>query len=319
MLGAVLCTQFGQAVGKSLFDTVGPPGVVALRLGMAAALLLLLHRPRLPRDRSELRLVLGFGTAIAGMNLIYPAMSRLPLGLASSLQLLGPVALALLTSRRAREAGCALLAGCGVWLFHSHGATAFPPAGVLLALASGASMALYLVLSSRAGARSADGGPLALAVAWAAVLTVPLGVADSGGALLAPEVLLTGLAVAVLSAVLPYSLELAALRRLPTGTVGVLTSLEPAVAGVAGTVVLGEHLLPVQWLALGCVSTASAGMVVRRRPPGGAPGSARAGSYGRGRAYGHGLRGRAYARWRTVTPRSPADRAEPPPARPGSR
>lgn len=265
MLGAVLSTQFGQAVGKSLFGTVGPPGVVALRLGMAAVLLLLIHRPKLPRDRSELRLVLAFGTAIAGMNLVYPAMSRLPLGLASSLQLLGPVTLALVTSRRAREAGCALLAGCGVWLFHAPGGTDFPLAGVGLALASGVSMALYLVLSSRAGARRTGGGPLALAVAWAAVLTVPLGVADSGTALLDGRLLLTGLAVAVLSAVLPYSLELASLRRLPPGTVGVLVSLEPAVAGVAGTVVLGEHLHAVQWLALGCVSAASAGRVFRSR------------------------------------------------------
>lgn len=263
MLGAVLSTQFGQAVGKSLFGTVGPPGVVALRLGMAAVLLLLIHRPKLPRSRSELRLVLAFGTAIAGMNLVYPAMSRLPLGLASSLQLLGPITLALVTSRRTREAACALLAGCGVWLFQAPGSTDFPLVGVGLALASGASMALYLVLSSRAGARSTGGGPLALAVAWAAVLTVPLGIAESGTALLDRRLLLTGLAVAVLSAVLPYSLELASLRQLPPGTVGVLVSLEPAVAGVAGTVVLGERLHAVQWLALGCVSAASAGMVTR--------------------------------------------------------
>ncbi|MFI8993320.1 EamA family transporter [Streptomyces sp. NPDC053542] len=264
MLGSVLSIQFGQALGKQLAGAVGAPGAVALRLGLAAVLLLLLYRPSLPRSRTDLLLVLGFGTAIAGMNLIYPALLFLPLGLASALQLLGPVTLALLTSRRLRDGGCAALAGCGVWLFHAPGGSGVPLAGVLLALAAGASMAAYLVLSGKAGSRSAGGGPLALAVTWAAVLTVPLGIADRGAELLAPRVLVTGIAVAVLSAVLPYSLELAALRRLPTRTVGVLTSLEPASAGLAGVLVLDEHLNVVQWAALACVGAASAGAVVRR-------------------------------------------------------
>ncbi len=264
MLGSVLSIQFGQALGKQLSGSVGAPGAVALRLGLAAVLLLLLYRPPLPRSRTDLLLVLGFGTAIAGMNLIYPALLFLPLGLASALQLLGPITLALLTSRRLRDVGCAALAGCGVWLFHAPDGSGVPLAGVLLALAAGASMAAYLVLSRKAGSRSAGGGPLALAVTWAAVLTVPLGIADRGAELLAPRVLVTGVAVAVLSAVLPYSLELAALRRLPTRTVGVLTSLEPASAGLAGVLVLDEHLNLAQWSALACVGAASAGAVVRR-------------------------------------------------------
>ncbi|WP_367047616.1 EamA family transporter [Streptomyces sp. Je 1-332] len=270
MLGSVLSLQFGQALGKQLADAVGAPGAVALRLGLAAVLLLLLYRPSLPRNRTDVALILGFGTAIAGMNLIYPALLLLPLGLASALQLLGPITLAVLTSRRWRDAGCALLAGCGVCLFHVPHGAGFPLPGVLLALAAGASMAAYLLLSKKAGARSVGGGSLALAVSWAAVLTLPLGVADAGTELLTPRNLLLGIALAVLSAVIPYSLELAALRRLPVRTVSVLTSLEPASAGLAGVLVLGEDLGVPQWLALACVGAASAGVVAPRQTPVGA-------------------------------------------------
>ncbi|MFC8822835.1 EamA family transporter [Streptomyces rochei] len=264
MLGSVLSIQFGQAIGKQLAGTVGAAGVLALRLGLAAALLLLLHRPALPRSRTDIGVILGFGTAIAGMNLIYPALTLLPLGLASALQLLGPITLALLTSRRVLDAGCAVLAAGGVWLFYTPSGARFPLGGVLLALASGACMAAYLLLSKQAGTKSTGGGALALALAWAAALTVPLGMMQQGTHLLSPRILLTGLVVAVLSAVLPYSLELAALRRLSARTAGVLASLEPASAGFAGVLVLDEHLRTAQWAALACVGTASAGTVIRR-------------------------------------------------------
>lgn len=267
MLGSVLSLQFGQALGKQLADAVGAPGAVTLRLGLAALVLLLLYRPSLPRTRTDVALVLGFGTAIAGMNLIYPALLLLPLGLASALLLLGPITLAVLMSRRWRDLAWAVLAGCGVCLFHVPHGAASPLPGVLLALAAGAAMAAYLLLSKKAGARSAGGGPLALAVTWAAVLTLPLGVADAGSELLAPRVLLLGTALAVLSAVVPYSLELAALRRLPVRTVSVLTSLEPASAGLAGVLILGEDLSVVQWLALACVGAASAGVTASGRAP----------------------------------------------------
>ncbi|MCC5031813.1 EamA family transporter [Streptomyces sp. WAC 00631] len=265
VLGSMLSIHFGLAVGKQLFDTVGPMGVVALRLGLAALLLLLLHRPALPRTRADVLLVLAFGTAIAGMNLVYPALRYLPLGTASALQLIGPVTLALLSSRRTADLALAALAGLGVWLFHLPGGAGLPLPGVLLALASGASMACYLLLSRQAGARSAGGAPLALAVAWSAVLTVPFGAVESGTALLATRALAVGALVAVFATVLPYSLEMAALRRIPPRTVGVLQSLEPVSAGLAGAVLLSEHLVPVQWLALGCVGAASSGTVLRVR------------------------------------------------------
>ncbi|MCV2457757.1 hypothetical protein OEB94_00350 [Streptomyces sp. ICN988] len=160
MLGSVLSIQFGRAVGKQLSDTIGASGTVALRLGPAAVLL---YRPSLPSSRTDAGVILGFGTAIAGMNLIYPALTLLPLGMVSALQLLGPTTLALLTSRRLLDAGCAVLAGGGVWLFYTPHGVRFPLDGVLLV--SGACMAIYLLLSKQAGARSTGGGALALALA----------------------------------------------------------------------------------------------------------------------------------------------------------
>jgi inner membrane transporter RhtA len=273
VLCSVLSVQTGQAIGKHLFDTVSPATVVALRLGMAAGLLLLVHRPTVPRRWRELRTVLGFGTAIAGMNLIYPALSYLPLGMATTLQLLGPITLALATSRRPLDLALAATAGVGVWLLHTPAGVDYPLVGILFALASGASMVAYLLLSKRAGTGTTNAAPLALALTWSAMLTLPFGITDSGTALLSPRVLLIGAVVAVLSAAVPYSLELAALRKLPPRTVGVLQTLEPASASLAGMVVLNEHLHALQWLAIGCVSAAATATVIRtpnhpQEPPG---------------------------------------------------
>jgi threonine/homoserine efflux transporter RhtA len=267
VLGSVVSVQVGQAVGKQAFGLLTPGGVVTLRLGFAALVLLAIWRPRVPTDARSLGLVVAFGTAIAGMNLIYPAMAHLRLGVATSLQLLGPLTVAVAGSRRPRDAAWALLACAGVFLIG--GGTdggPLPLAGVLPALGSGAAMGLYLLLSRQAGAASRTGGTLALAVTWAAVVSLPFGIPASGGDLLRPHVLAAGLAVAVLSAVLPYSLDLAALRRLPPRTVGVLESLEPVVGALAGLVLLAEVLGPAQWLAVGCITAASAGAVASARP-----------------------------------------------------
>jgi len=172
---------------------------------------------------------------------------------------------ALAGSRRPRDAAWALLAGAGVLLIGGWaGGGPLPVAGVLLALGSGAAMGCYLLLSRRAGA--ADSGTLSLAVAFAAAVSLPFGVSASGADLLRLPVLAVGLLVAVLSAVLPYSLDLAALRRLPPRTVGVLVSLEPVVGALAGLVLLAEVLDSRQWVAVGCITAASAGAVATTRP-----------------------------------------------------
>jgi inner membrane transporter RhtA len=264
VLLSVVSVQVGHAYGKHLFGQAGPLGVATLRLTLAAAILLALWRPRVPRDASSAVLVAGFGCAIAGMNLIYPALQHLPLGVATGLQLTGPLALALVVTRRKADLAWTVLAVAGVALFYAPGAS--PPSlpGVLLSLASGAAMAAYLLMSRRAGARATDGSLLAWAVGFAAVLLLPFGAVESGAALLDPGLVCLATGVAVVSAVLPYSLDLSALRRLPPRVVGVLESLEPAVAGLAGLLVLREHLAVPQWAALACVSLACIGVVLTR-------------------------------------------------------
>jgi inner membrane transporter RhtA len=270
VLGSVISIQVGQAIGKQTFGLVAPAGVVTLRLGFAALLLLGFWRPRLRTDARSIGLVLAFGTAIAGMNLIYPAMQHLPLGVATSLQLLGPLAVAVAGSRRLRDVTWAALACAGIFLIGRSGeAGPLPTTGVLLAVASGAAMGAYLLLSQRAGSATRGGETLALAVTWAALISLPFGIDASGGELLQPQVLTAGLAVAGLSAVLPYSLDLAALRRLPPRTVGVLESLEAVVGALAGLVLLAEVLDTTQWLAVASITAASAGAVgtTRREGP----------------------------------------------------
>lgn len=262
MLASVLCVQFGQGFGKQLFTQVGPASVVALRLGFAALMLLALYRPtRL--TRGDLLLYLAFGTAIAGMNLSYHAMAHLPLGITSALQMTGPLTVAIFGSRRPTDLGFAVLAGLGVWLCCEPHAGPVSKSGILLALGSGAAMGSYLLLSQRTGAHSTGGSGLAVAVGWAAVVSVPFGMAASGPTLFQPQVLLAGAGVAVLSAVLPYSLELAALRRLPARAVAILVSLEPAAAALAGVVVLSEQLSMLAWIGIGCVTATATAVTAR--------------------------------------------------------
>ncbi|MEU9023095.1 EamA family transporter [Actinomadura sp. NPDC048394] len=263
ILGSVVSIQAGQACGKGMFAIAGAAGVVVLRLGFAAAVLLLVRRPPPPRGSAGLALALG--AAIAGMQLIYPAMQRLPVGAASAFQFLGPLTLALVRARRPADLLWAALAGAGVFLMHAPGGAPLSASGVVLAVASGACMAMYLVLNKRAGAR--PGSTLTWGVVVGAVLVLPLAPA-AGGALLRPGVLAAGLGLAVLSAVLPWSLDQAALRRLPERTVAVMVSLEPAAGAAAGLVLLGEHLAWPQWLAIACICTASTATALGRRERG---------------------------------------------------
>ncbi|MEV8022049.1 EamA family transporter [Streptomyces sp. NPDC086554] len=269
----MVSVQTGQALGKQLIGVVGGPmGAVGLRLSLAALLLLMVWRPsrtrrtrRLPADRESRLLILAFGTAIAGMNLVYLAMERMPLGVAMTIQLTGPLAVSLVTSRRPRDAMWGLLAAAGIACFMLPGSSSSDPlsmTGLAFAVAAAVSMGAYLLLSQRAGARMSGGEPLALAVLWAAFLTLPFAVAQSGTTrLVQPQALALALLVALLSAALPYSLELTALRRLPAGVVGVLQSLEPVAAGLAGLLLLGERLSTLQWFAIALITTASVGAV----------------------------------------------------------
>ncbi|MDX3193955.1 EamA family transporter [Streptomyces sp. MN03-5084-2B] len=267
VVAAVLSVQFGGAVATLLFPRVGVDGAVTLRLTIAALVLLAACRPRVRGYQcSDWLLIGGFGVALAGMNtLFYRAIELMPLGPAVMLEVLGPLVLSVVTARRAASWLWACLAGAGVTLLNSTGFDRLDPAGAGLAVAAGAMWAGYILLSARAGQRFPKADGLALAMVAAAVITLPLGAGSAMAAVASPAVLAMGFAVALLSSVLPYTFELLALRRMSTTTFAVLMSLGPAVAALAGLVILHQHLTIVESLAIALVIAADIGAV--RTPP----------------------------------------------------
>jgi inner membrane transporter RhtA len=259
VLLGVVSVQVGSALAKHLFDAVGSFGTVALRLFFAAVVLMLLWRPSLRLPRRTWAVVLGYGVTLGLMNLcFYLALARIPLGIAVTTEFLGPLAVALAGSRRWLDALWALLAAGGVVLLMEGGGD-LDPVGLLFALAAGTCWGLYILVGAALGRHTTEGHGLALGMAVAALVAVPFGVADSGTALARPWILLAGLGVALLSSVIPYSLDLEALRKVPPHVFGILMSLEPAMAALIGLVVLQESLHWTQWIAVLCVVAASAG------------------------------------------------------------
>jgi inner membrane transporter RhtA len=259
VLAGIVSVQIGAALATELFAATGPAGAVSLRLGFAGVVLLLFWRSSLRIGWRALSVVLGYGAVLALMNLsFYEAISRIPLGMAVTIEFLGPLAVALAGSRRWIDPVWAVLAGSGVLLL-TRSAGTVPWTGVVLALGAAACWAGYILLGAKLGEKTSGGGGLALAMAFGGVLMAPIGIAGAGTALLHPVVLLTGFGVAMLSSVLPYSVELEALRRIPPRVFGVLMSLEPAVAAVAGLIVLGQAMNPAEWAGIACVVAASAG------------------------------------------------------------
>ncbi len=269
-MGAVLSVQVGAAVATTLFDELGPSGTVLLRTGFAAVILVAIWRPKVPRGASgPLRDAVMLGIVLAGMNLsFYAALDRIPLGIAVTLEFTGPFAVAVAGSRRASDLVWVALAAGGIVLLSPGVHGSLDGLGVALALLAGGFWAAYIVLAARVGRGFSGGQGLALAMAVAAVVLVPVGVAGGGGGALGhPGVLAVGLAVAVLSSAIPYSLELEALRRLRKGTFGVLMSLEPAVAALVGLAVLGQGLSATEAVAIALVVAASAGALGATRAP----------------------------------------------------
>ncbi len=263
VLAGGISVQFGGALAVTLMPRAGALGVVALRLLVAAVVLLLVCRPRLRgHSRTDWGTVIVFGITMAAMNgLFYQSVARIPLGAAVTLEVLGPLALSVLSSRRAVNVIWAGLALAGVFLLGGGGFDSLDPIGVAFALGAGAMWAAYIVFSARTGRRFPQADGLALAMAVGAVLFLPLGIAESGTKLLDPVTVGLGAAVAVLSSVLPYTLELLALRRLPAATFAILMSLEPAVAATAGFLILDQSLTAPQALAVALVIAASMGAV----------------------------------------------------------
>ncbi len=269
MLAAVSSVQFGGAFAKTLFDEAGPGGTVFLRVLFAAIVLAVLWRPRLAgRSRADWRLIAAYGFVLVAMNLsFYEALDRIPLGIAVTFEFVGPLGVAIAGSRRALDLVWVALAAAGIVLLSDFGTADLDGLGVALALLAGGFWAAYILLAARVGRAFPGGEGLALGLMVGAVLLAPVGVADAGADLFGPEVLATGLAVAILSSAIPYTLELEALRRMPQGVFGVLMSLEPAAAALAGFIVLGEGLATRELVAIGLVVTASAGAARNARVP----------------------------------------------------
>ncbi len=260
VLIGILSVQLGAAIAKDLFDVVSPTGMVWLRLVTSALVLGLLARPALRgRTRDDWLVVIAFGVTLGVMNwAIYQSFARIPLGIAVTIEFVGPLTLAVIGSRRPRDLLWVGLAAVGVLLLGLQPADVNLP-GVLFALLAGAAWAAYILLSARTGTRWPGLDGLAVASVVATVLLTPLALGGTGAGLLDPTVLALGAAVGLLSSVIPYSCELTALRTIRPATFSILMSLEPAAAALAAILVLGEFLSGLQWLAVACVVAASIG------------------------------------------------------------
>jgi inner membrane transporter RhtA len=266
-LGA-FSVQFGAAIATRIFDRVGPAGAAALRIGIAALVLGAVARPRWRSFASrDLMVAVAFGLVLAAMNLcFYESIARIPLGVAVTIEFSGPLALALVGSRRWLDLLWAGLAGFGVALFTSGGTHRLDPVGIMFAFLAGAGWIGYILLSKETGRRFNTRTGLSIAMSSGALLLLPLGLAAGGASLFQPYVLALGAAVAVLSSLVPYSLELIALRQVTPRAFGVLLSMDPAVAATAGFVLLGQHLTARELVALALVSLANLGNALAGRP-----------------------------------------------------
>ena len=278
--GAV-SVQFGAAVATKLFGRVGAGGAVTLRLVIAAVVLqcvVLANRarsarpaandgPRSDRPHSDWAVATAFGLVLAAMNLsFYEAIARIPLGVAVTIEFSGPLAVALIGSRRWADGLWAAAAGTGVALLATGAGRHLDIAGLGFALLAGAFWACYILLNKETGRRFESLKGLAWAMTVGGLAVLPFGLADGGTMLVRPSILALGASVAVLSSVIPYSLELLALRQVTPRAFGVMMSADPAVATAAGFIVLGQHLTFQEWVALALVAGANLGNVLAGRP-----------------------------------------------------
>ncbi|GAA4200635.1 DMT family transporter [Streptosporangium oxazolinicum] len=263
VLLAIMSVQVGAGFAKDLFSQLPPSAVVFLRIATGALIMGLVVRPRLRGlSRADIGAGVAFGVTLGVMNLsFYEALARLPMGIAVAIEFLGPLGVAVAASRRRLDLLWVALAGSGVVLLApwGSGASRINWAGIAFALVAAICWAGYILLSASVGRRFPGTSGLALAMIVSCVLVAPAGIASGGTDLLQPELLLIGLGVGLLSSVIPYSIELEALRRMPKRVFGILMSLEPAMAALVGLVILGEVLQVREWAAIGCVVIASVG------------------------------------------------------------
>jgi len=260
VISGIVSVKVGAAIAKNLFDLVPPTAMVWLRLITSAVILLLVAQPRLAgHSGRDWLIVLGFGVSLMTMNwAIYQSFARIPLGIAVTIEFLGPLTVAVIGSRRFADLIWVVLAGIGVALLGVSRAS-LTLAGVGFALLAALGWAFYILLSAQTGRRWPGISGLAIASMVGAIALAPPAIVEAGNQMLNSTVLMLGLAIGLLSSVIPYSFELIALRRIPPRVFSILMSLEPAVAALAAMILLGEFLSLVQWLAMACVVIASIG------------------------------------------------------------
>ena len=260
VVSGIISVQVGAAIAKDLFDQIPPTAMVWLRLITSAVILLLVARPRWAgHSGRDWLIVLGFGVSLLTMNwAIYQSFARIPLGIAVTIEFLGPLTLAVIGSRRLVDLIWVALAGAGVALLGLSRAT-LTIAGVGFALLAAVAWACYILLSAQTGRRWSGISGIAIASMVGAIALAPPAILEAGSVMLDSTVLALGVAVGLLSSVIPYSFELIALRRIPPRVFSILMSLEPAAAALAAMIVLGEFLTLTQWLAMACVVIASIG------------------------------------------------------------
>ena len=264
VLMAILSVQAGAAIAKGLFPVVGAAGAAGMRIGLSALMLLAAFRPPLRRLRAaQWRAVVPYGVALGAMNfLFYLALARIPLGLCVTLEFVGPLLLAVVGSRRALDVVWVLLAAAGIALIAPWGGHGIDLLGGLFALLAGGCWVGYIVLGGQVSRVLPGGEAVAIGMLFAALTVLPFTLASGGLTLVTPSLLGAGLALALLSSAVPFSLEMNALRLLPARSFSILMSLEPAVAALCGLVFLQERLMRTQWLAIGLVVAASVGATV---------------------------------------------------------
>lgn len=266
VLGSLISVNLGAAVAKTLFASLGVFGVVAIRVGLGAVILLVVRRPwRRPVPGDMRWMLLAYGATLGLMNLlIYLAFAHIPIGIAIAIEVTGPLMIVLLGSRRPRDFLWLGAAVAGLLLLLPlHSDAALDPLGVLFACGAAICWALYILAGRRVSHRL-GGDAAAWGMVVAAILLVPFGLPPVA-VLASPPIMLLGVGIAILSSALPYSLEIEAMRRLPAQVFGLLLSASPAIGALAGFAVLGERLTPVQWFAIACIVTASGGSALTGR------------------------------------------------------
>jgi inner membrane transporter RhtA len=268
VLVSILSVQFGSAVARTAFDVTGANGITLMRLAFSGLILTALVRPAVRRwSRTQWRAAVLLGLTMGSMNLVfYLSIREIPLGVAVTVEFIGPLLVALVQTRRLVDLLWVVLAGGGVALLGLEGGADLPFTGLALALLAGLFWGGYILASANVGRLVPGMDGLAVALLVSALLALPFGADGATRAVDDPLVLLAGLGVAFLSSIIPYGLELSALRRIPTRVFGILMSLEPAAAALAGMILLAEFLSAPQWLALACVVTASVGATRSARP-----------------------------------------------------